>query len=57
VFSLGGIKDRHPRERHQYFDGRIARTPTSRQAQYPGADIGPHSSDEHYQPGALSTFT
>jgi hypothetical protein len=26
VFSLGGIKDQHPRERHQYFAGRIART-------------------------------
>ena len=26
VFSLGGIKDQHPRERLQYFAGRIART-------------------------------
>jgi hypothetical protein len=26
VFSLGGIKDQRPRERHQYFAGRIART-------------------------------
>jgi hypothetical protein len=26
VFSLGGIKDQRPRERLQYFAGRIART-------------------------------
>ena len=25
VFSLGGIRDQRPRERHHYFAGRIAR--------------------------------
>ena len=53
VFSLGGIKDQRPRERLQYFAGRIARTAYLEAGVVPWADIGPHSSDDRYQPGAL----